>query len=471
MNGQFFHTGNPLRFAWLWIPGLFLMGQAPAFAQNVKVPFELGNHAFRYVMHSLELEPRTDESQLDANTILIVLGETDVLDSDKIPGGLADFLKNGGALLVATDRATEHKWQKLFHLHFEEGFIRAPGGTKLAYKDNEECPFVTPTQVQDPPIFQNLRQGVATNRPISLVNSSATLKTLAVFDPRCKAEGRIIRPTQRSPGGLPFAVGGTMGAGRVIVLADHSVFINEMMIQTDNDNFDFAYACVHWLMEGEKRKHVLFLDEGEPVTNFDVPVTLTDVPMPPIEVLNQMLVKLEQEDFFNRLILGNNPGQRMGDILRVLTIVLTTAVTGFGCYHFLHARHHSESGEPLFSTKVAQQSPDVALVTQRHLDMVKADNFWEAAHHLAREWFETVVPGLLVKVAETTGPRSGFLSITVDAGWWRRWAWEKKVKGAWQLAAGPSRKLTAAEFARFVTQLDEIKAAQARGLLHFHNVN
>ena len=32
---------------------------------------------------------------------------------------------------------------------------------------------------------------------------------------------------------LPFAVGGTMGKGRILVVADHSIFINGMMLPSD----------------------------------------------------------------------------------------------------------------------------------------------------------------------------------------------------------------------------------------------
>jgi hypothetical protein len=42
---------------------------------------------------------------------------------------------------------------------------------------------------------------------------------------------------------------------------------------------------------------------------------------------------------------------------------------------------------------------------------------------------------------------------------------EKKVQAVWDVAAGPPRRLSAAEFARFVTQFEEIKTALARGAL------
>ncbi len=435
MIGALCQTVLPRLQAWVLALAFIVLLPISAAAQNAGVPFEHGNHAFRYVLYSHELEPLKDKTSLDANSILILFGETQFLD--QIPGGLDKFLNNGGAVLVATDRSLQEKWQKFFHIELKHEFINAPAD--LAYRRIPECPWVVPAHVDGIPIFRNLSQ-VATNKPAYLLNHSKELKTLATFSGDCWVDnGRNhIRLSDRHLEPAVFAVGGAHGAGKILI---------------------------------EERKQVLFLDEGETVENFNVPLTLTDVPRPPIDVLNQFLVKLEQENFFNRLILEPDPGRKMGDIIRWLTIVVTTAVIGFGCYRFLQARHRTESSEPLFSAKMAQQSPAVALVTQRHLDMVKANNFWEAAHHLARDWFHTIVPGLFESAAESGGARPRLPRVTIDAGWWRRWSWEGKVKGVWRLAAGSPRKLTAAEFARFVTQLDEIKTAQKRGLLQFQNIH
>jgi len=56
--------------------------------------------------------------------------------------------------------------------------------------------------------------------------------------------------------------------------ADHSVFINAMLVQNDNQNAVFAYGCVDWLTENGKRKHVLFINEGHLQSRFDTPLKL-----------------------------------------------------------------------------------------------------------------------------------------------------------------------------------------------------
>jgi hypothetical protein len=479
MNGQLIHCARRLLPAWVAGLAFFLLLANPASAQTARVPFEQGTHAFRFILNNLELRPLTDLNQLQEEaekSILIVFGETQVLDA--IPeGGLKAFLDKGGAVMVATDRADVQEWENVLQIGLRGYFVHAPRRSASAYKENEACPFIFPLPVENIDVFRNLSK-VASNRPIYIVNHSADLKTIAVFPDDCyiKVAGEEIQLKSTQPRRRPaaFAAGGNFGKGRVLVLSDHSVFINEMMIQTDNDNFDFAYQCVDWLRgEGEtKRTQVLLLDEGETITNFDVPVT--DVPVPPIGVINQMLVKMEQENLFNKIVLGENLTERFPNILRGLVVALTTALAGFGCYRFLLARHVVDPKEPLFSAKVAKQAPDVALTVQRHSAMVKADNFWEAAHHLARDWFLANLPGSLPEPKTSSGkkglPKSNqpaiLEGVTVDAGWWRRRSWMKKLKGIWHIATGPPRRLPAPEFARFVTELEEVKAALARGAFH-----
>ena len=73
--------------------------------------------------------------------------------------------------------------------------------------------------------------------------------------------------TNPRPGPLRFAVGAQLaGGGRLLVLADHSIFINDMMLQTDNDNIPFAFNVVRWLTDagnGQRRTDVLFYDDGQ----------------------------------------------------------------------------------------------------------------------------------------------------------------------------------------------------------------
>src|SRR5262245_58669677 len=65
-----------------------------------------GTHVFRRILHdhNIEqgLESIDDVSAEPGRTLLIVLGDLNVLT--KVPGGLEQFLADGGAALLASDR-------------------------------------------------------------------------------------------------------------------------------------------------------------------------------------------------------------------------------------------------------------------------------------------------------------------------------------------------------------------------------
>ena len=93
----------------------------------------------------------------------------------------------------------------------------------------------------------------------------------------------------------------------MLILADHSVFINAMLWQTDNQNYSFAVNCVNWLTEHGKLQRVFFSDEGRQQTKFDVPLKVPpSLPLPPPEKLvaafDQVMAGLERENRFNTLL-------------------------------------------------------------------------------------------------------------------------------------------------------------------------
>src|SRR5262249_30110277 len=135
---------------------------------------------------------------------------------------------------------------------------------------------------------------IATNKPSYLMRRSNRLPFLADLPAGCVFRDPTTDLFTVYPDPLPFAAGATVGAkgGRILVLADHSLFINGMMLQEDNGNFQFAYNCLKWLREGPegKRDRVLFADEGKVVTDFTVPLrTLPAGPISPVDMANRLI--------------------------------------------------------------------------------------------------------------------------------------------------------------------------------------
>src|SRR5262249_47304379 len=107
-------------------------------------------------------------------------------------------------------------------------------------------------------------------------------------------------------GPFAFAAGGLVGKGRVLILSDHSVFINALLWQGDTGNRDFAYNCAHWLADG-KQKNVLFIEEGDIQDAFAVPIG--EPPPPPFPPLDRVvhgvdesIQGMEEENRFNPLL-------------------------------------------------------------------------------------------------------------------------------------------------------------------------
>src|SRR5262249_55231067 len=154
----------------------------------------------------------------------IVLGETDVLD--RVPGGLRGFLDQGGAALVATDRAVPSRLAE-FGIKVSGTQVRMPPNQIFPrYRNLEECPILVPAFTASPALFGSPALGqagpfgllnVATNRPSFLDllgHLPAGLATVARLPLGCEVEdpdgGR-----REILGMLRFGVGGTVGRGRL----------------------------------------------------------------------------------------------------------------------------------------------------------------------------------------------------------------------------------------------------------------
>src|SRR5205814_6732801 len=78
-----------------------------ASAQTPRVPVEQDTHLLRYILGKANLTAldSAGEGADPARTIVIVLGKTDALD--QLLPSANEFVKQGGAILVATDSARE----------------------------------------------------------------------------------------------------------------------------------------------------------------------------------------------------------------------------------------------------------------------------------------------------------------------------------------------------------------------------
>jgi hypothetical protein len=437
---------------------LHLLSGLPGPAQAPQYSFSLaqGTHFFRRILFEKNLRPLeslTDLWEEPDTKLLIVLGETETLRRSL--HALDAFVQRGGALLIATDTDCGFPVSR-FGVEVRGSRLHVSAESKFAYKQSQECIFIQrykQASDKEVPLFENLSlegdlSRVATNRPGFLVRDRRSpLSVLATFPPGCVTlDGRILQPRLDAQGAnFPFAMGGTCGqGGRVLILSDHSVFINEMMWQPDIENFDFACNCIDWLTNGGQRKEVLFFEEGQVQKSFEV--SLKNVPpvgLPPLEALvetaDKGLGELERDNAFNRLI--HNAVREMTWLPdrwnRGVIITATVALALLGLTRLSQVRHRKEKGAPAVASGAAPPPRAPSLFEQRQQAMVQEGNFWEAARALARQAIESALgsPVQLQEHLAGAGPGSPPV-LALRGNWWHQWRFRRRFKRLWQLAYG-----------------------------------
>jgi hypothetical protein len=391
-----------------------------------------GTHLFRRILYDAGLQPlqkMLDVGKEPEKTILIVLGDTRALADDSLlatrpPMSVEEFVQRGGAVLLAAKSFTPLRLNPLGVSILEEP-LEVPASAPGAYNHHEDCILVQATQPGQQ-LLRNLKR-VVTYQPGYIRHAAPGLNVLAQFPegcyfPRSGAQARD----------LPFAVGGSRGDGRVLVLSDHSVFFNAVLWQSDNDNAFFAKNCADWLNEYGKRPQVLFFD-GQIQRQFDIPLKPAPLPpLPPLEAIAQtvdeVLVGFEEEDRFNALLTNAILAVPQDALLRTIIVLATVVLAFYGLHRLSQARHRFEAGVPLRAGTLIQLLPRASLFDQRHGAMLRENNFWETAQALARH---TLEPYLQTNSLEE---RSVLPTVQIQGSWAERRKLRRQVQNLWQLA-------------------------------------
>jgi hypothetical protein len=493
--------------------GLLLLIAAPAAPAQTKQPYAAfleGTEVFRRILHERQFDALhsfgdlTDDPE---HTILIVFGVAEKLT--EVPGGLKQFVDDGGALFLATDRRLLPQAEREL---VQTAGVSVVGQSVICkdkdscYRGIEVCPFLIPADGAAPDLFRNLSADkpslskVATNAPsylerASILSGGPYLSRLASLPKDSTLEG--------AGGSLPksdlFAVGGRRRNGRVLVMADHSIFINEMMLPEDNGNVEFTYNCLEWLRGDPKqgRSKVLFVEDGNINSTFEVPLKeMPDVLMKrlleylgehpdeaaklalniaahyPKETaklaldvadaadktaqkvtpeVERSLQEVDERDAINDHLLRGFADP--DGLLRGLLVWLAVLVVLYGCYKIgWKARRRSDLEGPTLSAALYRLAPANTVVEQRRRDLIRADNLWEPARELARQCL----------------PESGAPpKVVVQGGWLLRRTMAGRVRRLWQMAYGPPTRVSLKQWRRLLREAQQVKTAVANGVVRF----
>jgi len=518
----------------LLVLGLLALGSAPlcgaASGAAPEVPYEQRTDAFRRLLFELRFQPLQDFIELQekpSESLFVMLGDPRCLPKQFFQGELRSFVEQGGAVLIATDMRTEgeagEELRKLAGVTVtgETLIEKWVGHSNPTYGESEYCPYVEPLEDSlvpkrltnalgtmaafagaggAPALFRNPHPNqpnfsVATNAPSRLKMSGWWLPwgihRLARLPLFCRNENPnvAIGPNRASfEEDLLFAVGGTVGKGRVLVLADHSIFINRMILPRDNGNMEFAANCLHWLRGGistpaealsavrspdalqrlaGRRDKVLFWDNGAIHRDFAVPLkTVPKTPPLPSEpaivaAIDKTIAELEASDYFNRALLEgryDHLGPRWR-VVRYAVYFLTLAAALLVGYRYLwRSRHRPELAVPLLAHALREHEPRASLLDQRRRALLRLRNlWWEMGHHLARECFASA--GLALTAA--TPP-----VVKMKGSRWRRWRVQRRLGRLWHLARGDApAPISFAALGRLQRELEQLKTALADGTI------
>lgn len=499
--------------------------------QQPRNSFDQQTDIFRRLLFDMRFRPLESFADLEADpshSLLIVMGDPRCLSANYLQEGARKFLERGGAALIVTDLKTKgeagENLKKLAGVTVtgEKLVVRGPI-PNLRYLDSPFCPFIEPHEdwkfldgVTDfigtagkPDLFRRHLDSnpeqfrVATNAPSFLKISSGLwlppgIVKLArlprVSEPEDTLRNLLTRSEKYPIGddnGPLFAVGGMVGQGRVLVLADHSIFINRMILPPDNNNLEFAANCLHWLRGGiltpmeairsinsgpealehfaGNRNKALFWDDGSIQKTFEVPLKMAPLrpalPSEPaiVAAIDQTIAKLEENNSFNYALLqqiDELPGGRRG-VIRLGVYLLTLAALAFLSYRFLwRTRHRPESAFPLPSEVLREHEPKSPLLDQRRRALLRSGNVWEVGHCLAREFFGSLSVPLTGRAPHV---------VMVHGGRWQRWRARRRVARLWRLACGDAAKRISSTTLRLrLREMDELKTALANGTIELN---
>lgn len=411
-------------------------GSALAQSQAPIRPFGFDFTQFLFKQQGIEFTTLPSIRGRASDSIIVALGEV----TPALQAELMVFARYGGAVLVATDRAT-------------------PGGGLLSigrgpvestdpathYQGYSDCFRV---QIAEHELSQGVRE-IIVNRTGSIRwLNTWTWKTLATL------------PTRSQP--VFLAVHEARGGGRIAVMADHSPFTNDMLMH--GDNAIFVVNMINWLTKGDK-KQIVFLVDGRYLGSPNMPSMLPPDSIPPIDpddipedtkiaLANRFLREVQRDNALNRFLASVPPRYFWRWI-----ILLPTLVMAFLVLRRLLSSERSLVKPPELHASNASEA--------RTTDMLRSGSMQSVGRELAR--------GLLRTLTNSSSPAAWAVSgknveVSPEAGVSPRRV-RSDVEWLGRLATGADkRRMKKRALRKLVRRIDELTMLHARGQLRLQSV-
>jgi hypothetical protein len=470
-----------------------LVPPMPVFAQRqpaeptenkVEIPAD-GTELFRAFLDRQGVKPVTKEDvdrgrvRFTEDLIVIVLGDHSDRRMARDPIDIArSAIESGGAALVAADTECSYHFRQVM---VSFGRVQSPERTCL--HGDIDCPFAVPVtdggrhaEPETPVgrVFQKLTR-VATNTPSYLqVNrfSGECRFALAKFP-----NGSTASVPWRVPWDLPnealFAVGGdgpdldNDTPYRFLMLADHSVFINEMLIEPGTQNLELAYRVIEFLQGPQKRKRCLFIENGRVIEKFDGLRQAFAKPKPQMPMPNLWNSQEKLVDLGNKIVdeaqsrnLPNNMLNklvRFPSLMRLLVVLATLYGMWFLMRRFFSSRKPTDIPAAPSVAGVASGPPGV--FDRRQKELIRRNNIYEPVRDMVRDYFGSL------GIEANPGPKMPEVVITRAVR--KPESLRLALKDFWKLAYGEPQEMSVSRWRELEGYFVRLRQAHADGKWYF----
>jgi len=190
-------------------------------------------------------------------------------------------------------------------------------------------------------------------------------------------------------------------------MADHSIFINQMLIEPGTDNLELSYRVIEYLRSPRNRSRCAFFENGRLIEHFDdlrqayarqnrasLPqVNLWAMQEKLTDLGNAIIDRLEINNAHNSLLLGSgNQNRTLGIIARFLLVLAAVVACLYIFRRLWRSRHPVDTPPPPPVAGASTGAPGV--FDRRQKELLRRNNVYEPIRDLVRDFFVSIgVPG------------------------------------------------------------------------------
>ena len=268
-----------------------------------------------------------------------------------------------------------------------------------------------------------------------------------------------------------------------LAVADSSVYINQMIMETTADNLEFTLRTIEYLQGPQKqRKRCLFFENGKVIDKFDGLRSALAKPQPKIPpeampnigplfgkhqdklvaFLDAKADELQSKDVLHRSMVGP-PGSEaerrsFGRWLEMLAVL-----AAFLCLRLLmwtwRARQPQDVPPAPNTGAGAASTGPPGVFDRRQKELVRRNNLYEPVRNLMREFFDSV------GAPPNPGPRIPTLEISDAVR--KPESLRQAIRDMWRIAYGPPQPISAQRWFELEPYFDRLRKAHADGKWRF----